>query len=204
MRDDEPICGFVLVGGKSRRMGQDKSLMESGGKPLARRAADVLAPFVDQVSLVGLKDRYGHLGLPVIEDKWPGEGPLGAVCTALLASPGGWIIVLASDLPLVSERFVSLLVQRVRTANADAVVPRTADGWQPLAAAYHARCRSFFQRAFEAAERSIIAAFTTIEVQAITVEEMAAAGLSESELANVNTPEDWARLADWMKGKETG
>ena len=194
------INGFVLVGGKSRRMGQDKSLMESGGKALARRAADVLAPFVDQVSLVGLKDRYGHLGLPVIEDKWPGEGPLGAVCTALLAAPSGWSIVLACDLPLVSARFIQLLVQRVRATNADAVVPRTADGWQPLAAAYHAPCRSAFQRAFEAGERSIIAAFATIEVQAITVEEMAVAGVSEMELANVNTPEDWARLTQNEKG----
>ena len=179
-------------------------MMELGGKPLARLLAHILAPFVDQVSLLGPKDPYGQLGLPVIEDKWPGEGPLGAVCTALLAAPAGWHIVLASDLPLVSERFIRLLIQRVRPTNAGAVVPRTADGWQPLAAAYHARCRSAFQSAFEAGERSIIGAFATIEVQAITVEEMAAAGLGESELANVNTPEDWARLADLMKGKGTG
>ncbi len=186
--------GFVLVGGKSRRMGQDKSLLELEGKPLAQRAADLLAPYVDQVSLLGPKDRYGQLGLPVIEDKWPGEGPLGAVCTALLASPGGWSIVLASDLPLVSERFIQLLIQRVRATNADAVVPRTTDGWQPLAAAYHARCRAVFQHAFEAGERSIISAFAALKVQAITVEDMAAAGLSESEFANVNTPEDWASI----------
>ncbi len=200
MRDDEPIGGFVLVGGKSCRMGQDKSLMEFGGKPLARRAADVLARFVDQVSLLGPKERYGQLVLAVIEDKWPGEGPLGAICTALLAAPSGWSIVLACDLPLVSERFIQLLVQRVRATNADAVMPRTADGWQPLAAAYHARCRSVFQRAFEAGERSIIRAFATIEVQAITVEEMAAVGLIGSELANVNTPEDWARITQNEKG----
>ena len=204
MRDDEPICGFVLVGGKSRRMGRDKSLLEFGGKPLARRAADLLAPFVDRVALVGLKDPYGQLGLPVIEDKWPGEGPLGAVCTALLAFPTDWSIIMASDLPLISERFIQLLIQLVRTTSADAVVPRTADGWQPLAAAYHPRCRAVFQSAFEAGERSIISAFATLAVQAITVEEMTAAGLGESEFVNVNTREDWARLADSVKAKETG
>ena len=111
----EGINGFVLAGGKSRRMGQDKALMRFEGKPLVLRAAEVLRPFVVKVTLLAPADRYGNLGLPVVADQWPGQGPLAAVCTGLLASTAEWNIFLACDLPLVSPQFIQLLVERVRT-----------------------------------------------------------------------------------------
>ena len=45
--------GFVLVGGKSRRMGQDKSLLELEGKPLAQRAADLRLPMWTKFRCLG-------------------------------------------------------------------------------------------------------------------------------------------------------
>jgi molybdopterin-guanine dinucleotide biosynthesis protein A len=200
MVGQQAINGFVLAGGKSSRMGRDKALMQFGGKHLVLRAADVLAPFVKEVSLLGPVDRYENLPLPVIADKWPDQGPLAAVCTGLLSSHAEWNVFLACDLPRLSRQFIQLLVQRVRTTHADAVVPRTVDGWQPLAAAYHSRCQTAFGRAIEEGERSIIRAIGTIQVEVISNADLAGAGVSEAELANVNTPEDWARLVDDVKG----
>jgi molybdenum cofactor guanylyltransferase len=202
MAEKRAINGFVLVGGKSSRMGRDKSLMPFGGMPLVLRVAEALAPLVRQVSLLGPPERYGHTGLHVIADKWPGQGPLAAICTGLVSSDAEWTIFLACDLPLVSQAFIGFLVQRAMNSESDAVVPRLADGWQPLAAAYRANCRTQFARAIEAGERSIIRAFAGMRVEAITPDEMAAAGLSETELANVNTPEDWERLRELTKGGE--
>jgi len=190
----------VLAGGKSRRMGQDKALMRLGGKPLVLRAAEILRPFVREITLLAPADRYGNLGLPVVVDQWPHQGPLAAVCTGLLASRAEWNIFLACDLPLVSRRFIQLLIERVRATGSDAVVPRTEDGWQPLSAAYHSRCRKAFTRARQEGQRSLIRLFDEIRAEAITRDEMVSAGLSEGELDNMNTPEDWARIVELSKG----
>lgn len=195
------IQGFVLAGGKSRRMGRDKALMQMGGKELVVRAAEALRPWVHGVALIAPAGRYSHLGFPIIADQWPQQGPLAAVCTGLLASTAAWNVFLACDLPLLSQPFLRLLVNRVRGTRADAVAPRTADGWQPLAAAYHKRCGPAFFRAIEAGERSIIASFAALSVEAITPQDLAHADILETELANINTPEDWARLHELAEGK---
>jgi molybdopterin-guanine dinucleotide biosynthesis protein A len=196
----ETIDGFVLAGGKSTRMGQDKALMPFEGKPLVLRAAEILRPFVCEITLLAPPDRYGNLGLPVVADQWPDQGPLAAVCTGLLSSHAKWSIFLACDLPLVSRQFIQLLVARVGATHSDAVVPRTEDGWQPLSAAYHSRCRTAFAQALEAGRRSIIGLFDEVRVEVITHDEMVSAGLSEVELTNVNTPDDWAGIAELLKG----
>jgi len=196
----EGIHGFVLAGGKSTRMGQDKALMRFGGKQLILRAAEILNPFVKETTLIGPQDRYGNLGLPVVADKWPDQGPLAAVYTGLLSSNTEWNIFLACDLPLLSRQFIQLLVERTRATHSDVVAPRTQDGWQPLSAAYHSRCRTALARAMQGDRRSIIGLFDEVRVEAITPDEMASAGLSEGELTNMNTPEDWARIAKLSKG----
>jgi len=194
MGASEHIHGFVLAGGKSCRMGQDKGLMRLAGQPLVLRAAEILRPVVQAVTLLAPPDRYGSLGLPVLADLWPDRGPLSALCTGLISSDAEWNLFLACDLPHISPRFMELMVQRVRAARGDAVVPRTRDGWQPLCAAYHVRCRGVFERAMHDGRLSIIGLYEEIQLGAITPDELAAAGLSEVEFVNVNTPEDWARL----------
>jgi molybdopterin-guanine dinucleotide biosynthesis protein A len=200
MISKENIHAFVLAGGKSRRLGQDKALVELDGQPLILRAAEVLRPFVAEVTLLAPAGRYESFGLPVVADQWPDEGPLGAICTALRSSPAQWKIFLACDLPLVSRQFLSLLVERVQATHSDAVVPRTEDGWQPLSAAYHSRCQTAFARAFQQGERSIVKLLGEIPVEAITSAEMANAGVSEFDLLNLNTPKDLTRINELTKG----
>lgn len=200
MASKEQFHGFVLAGGKSSRMGQDKALMRLGGKLLVLRAAEILSPFVREVTLLAPPDRFSNLGLPVVADQWPDRGPLAAICTGLSSSRADWNIFLACDLPLVSRQFIQLLLQRVRSSCSDAVVPRTADGWQPVSAAYHSRCRPSFERGIQEGRRSIIGLLDEVRVEVITHDEMVSAGLSEVELVNVNTPEDWERIIEFSKG----
>jgi molybdopterin-guanine dinucleotide biosynthesis protein A len=196
----EQINGFVLAGGKSSRMGQDKGLMRIGSQPLVLRAVKILQPLVHTVTLLAPPDRYRDLGFPVIADLWPDQGPLAALCTGLICSDAEWKLFLACDLPRVSSRFIEFLVERIRATHYDAVVPRTQDGWQPLCAAYHTRCRTPFERAIPQHRLGIVDLFDELHPEAITPGEMATAGLSEEEFVNVNTPEEWARLAQLREG----
>jgi molybdopterin-guanine dinucleotide biosynthesis protein A len=197
----ERINGFVLAGGKSSRMGQDKGLMRLANQPLVLRAAEILQPIVHRVALLAPPDRYGGLGFPVVADLWPGQGPLGALCTGLISSDAKWNLFLACDLPRVSPKFIEFLAQRVRGTRSAAVVPRTRDGWQPLCAAYHACCQTRFERALRQHRLSIVQLFDELHPEAIMPEEMAPIGLNEAEFVNVNTQEEWKRLSQLLEGR---
>lgn len=188
------INGFVLAGGKSTRMGQDKALMRLGKTPLILRAGRILEPFVDEVIVLASPKRYGKLWGSVIADRWPSQGPLAAVCTGLLHSNAEWNVFLACDIPLISRHFLDLLIRRVYTTFSDAVVPRAKDGWQPFPGAYHTRCQGIFLRFFEEGERSIVRLLDKVRVDMITQDDIRTAGISQIELTNMNTPKDWEQV----------
>jgi molybdopterin-guanine dinucleotide biosynthesis protein A len=183
--------GYVLAGGKSSRMGRDKGMLRLGDQPLVLLAVETLKPMVEKVTLLGPPERYGQLGVPVVADLWPDQGPLAALCTGLIHSDSDWNLFLACDLPRVSAKFIELLGKRVRATPSDAVVPRTRDGWQPLCGAYHRRCRAAFERAIHQRHLSVVKLLDEIHPEAITAEDLAQAGIDEDQFVNVNTPEEW-------------
>src|SRR5205085_9795180 len=118
------------------------------------------------------------------------RGTLGGIHAALAASATELNVVLAVDLPFVNAKDLEYLIKRARTSPALAVVPRSADGWQPLCAVY--------RRAFkECAERSLLqgknktdALFAQIDVLAIAEPELVHRGSSREIFRNLNTPAD--------------
>ncbi|HTQ97807.1 MAG TPA: NTP transferase domain-containing protein, partial [Candidatus Acidoferrum sp.] len=75
--------GFVQAGGSSTRFGSDKALAEFNGKTLLTRTGELLAGVCDDVHVVAPSLKYQGVAWPVIADRWPGEGPLGGILTAL-------------------------------------------------------------------------------------------------------------------------
>jgi molybdopterin-guanine dinucleotide biosynthesis protein A len=74
------VLGAVLAGGRSSRFGSDKALARWRGKPLLAHAADALAAQCDAVVIVG-RDVSGTTCVP----DWPApdRGPLGGLAGAL-------------------------------------------------------------------------------------------------------------------------
>ena len=77
--------GAVLAGGASSRMGTDKAFIEIEGQPMVVRAVGALRDAGAEPTLVvgGDAVRLGALGLDTMADRYPGQGPLGGVITAL-------------------------------------------------------------------------------------------------------------------------
>lgn len=136
MSGNPHVNGFVLAGGRSQRMGCDKASLKLNGQPLLLRAVNLLKAHLGSVAVLGPRGRYESLGVPVLPDRWPGQGPLGALLTGLESSANGWNIFLACDLPLLNGQFIELLLRSTLAVKLDAVVPRTNEGWHPLCAAY--------------------------------------------------------------------
>ncbi len=133
-----PCHGFVLVGGKSSRMGQDKALLEWNSRPLALHLAEAVARATSGVALVGSHERYGSLGLPVIEDVIPGKGPLSGIHAVLKATESPLNLVVGCDMPFLNYPFLKYLVRTALVSEAQVIVPESPEfGFEPLCAVYN-------------------------------------------------------------------
>ena len=186
-----PAAGFVLVGGQSRRMGRDKALLEFEGKPLLLHIAELIAPYVAEVALLGSPARYSGFGLAVLEDEYPGRGPLGALYTGLRNSSRDWNLFFACDLPFLTPGIVQSLLERASGTTAQAIVPKAGEQWQPLCAAYHRNCVPVMEQALARDSTGIVEVLPALKVDAIASEELALLGFSERVFRNINTPADW-------------
>jgi molybdenum cofactor guanylyltransferase len=179
-------AGYVLVGGRSSRMGRDKALLPFRGGVLVESVAREVASAAGDAILVGDSDRYGAFGYTVIPDHYPGEGPLGGILTALCHTTAEWNLVVACDMPALSAEFLGRILEAAEQSAADALVPTGPGGLpEPLCAAYHRRLRAALESAFERGERKVMGALASLPVVMWPMAELAP-------FQNVNTPEDWA------------
>ncbi len=197
------VAGFVLTGGKSSRMGQDKALLKLGGKPLALRAAEQLQPLAAEVFLVGDSARYAGPGFPVLDDCVRDKGPLAGIVTALGYSRRDWNLILACDLPFVEARFLQLLITRAASSGeCHAVVPVNHLGWQPLCAVYHRRCLPVFEEVLGSPKPKISLAYPRLQVEAIKIGEQEEFAFPERMFKNINTPDDLKEAQRRLEGNE--
>jgi len=131
-------AGFVLAGGLSTRMGQDKALLPWKGSTLIESVAREVFDAAGNVTLIGSPEVYRNLGFPVIPDKIAGCGPLGGLHAALSATTAAWNLVVACDMPQINCRILKDLLEAAEVSGADALVPQTPGGIEPLCAVYHA------------------------------------------------------------------
>ncbi len=188
------LAAFLQAGGKSTRMGENKALLDFQGQTLLARALHTLNEICGEVSIVGDPATFAGQGR-VIADIFPNCGPLGGIHAALVHSSADLNLMLAVDMPFVTVELLQFLLGAAEgsdtvTANAMVTVPRTARGLQPLCAVYRRAFSPVAEQALRAGKYKIDAAFVDIPIRAIDEEELAAAGFSEKDFFNVNTPED--------------
>lgn len=190
---DSVISGVILAGGNSRRMGQDKRFLTTGGVPLLVNVITRLRPLVAEVILVANDpERLAELEARVVGDRYPGRGVLAGVHAGLLAARGEWAFIVAADMPFLSPALLTMLQSRAGAA-CDVVIPRWQGELEPLHALYRpARCAKAAEAALLQEQRRIVAFFPQVRV--CLIEEPAIRRVDPEGRAffNVNTPEDWA------------
>jgi molybdopterin-guanine dinucleotide biosynthesis protein A len=127
----------VQAGGASRRMGQNKALMPFLGRPLIARVIDRLDPIAGEVMVItNQPDAYAFLGVRLVSDLLPGAGPLGGLFSALQSTFLPLVASVACDMPFVSPQLLIAELNLLVESGADAVVPRSSHGLEPLHAIY--------------------------------------------------------------------
>jgi molybdopterin-guanine dinucleotide biosynthesis protein A len=95
-----PISGYVLAGGRSSRMGTDKSLLRLAGKPLIQHAVTKLQRVCHEVHILGANPALAAHA-PLVPDIHPGCGPIVGIEAALAHSPHDWILIIPVDVPFL-------------------------------------------------------------------------------------------------------
>jgi len=176
--------GFVLAGGASRRMGTNKALLPFGGTTLVQHVSNQVAEATRHVYVIGPREHLGDLKVPVIDDLFPGEGPLGAIVTALTFSFTEWNLVVACDMPSVTSEMLRTLFHHAVQSECDALVPATSDGRRhPLCAVYRTTALPGLRAAWSGGLRRVYDALDRIRTEYLPCGRRA--------VTNVNTPAEW-------------
>jgi molybdopterin-guanine dinucleotide biosynthesis protein A len=139
MYDD--ITAIILSGGKSTRMGTNKSFLKIGDKTVIERMRDLLQSMFNNVILITNEPAdYKLLGLPIYEDVFRYGGPLAGIHSGLKHSKTNINFIISCDLPFMTKEMINYLIE-YKTDKLITVAK--ADGFiQQLAGKYSKKCLS--------------------------------------------------------------
>lgn len=178
-------------------MGEDKAgLRLPNGMTLLEHAIATCGAVAGQVGIVGPRSRYATYAWAgeIVEDIVPDRGPLGGIHAALTTSTTDWNLFVAVDLPGVSPPLLRWLLAEAQRFGKMITVPKIGNQQQPLCAVYRRGFRSVAEQALQQNRNKVNGAFPPQDTRVISEEEITAAGFSSSMFANVNTPEEFAKL----------
>jgi molybdenum cofactor guanylyltransferase len=185
-----PVTGVILAGGKSRRMGRDKAFLPFGTGVLVERVIEVLRQVTEDVILItNTPELYQPFGLPMFSDVVPEAGSLGGIYTGLVSAKAPHSLCLACDMPFVKPAFLRFLCGMA--AEADVVIPRNAEDFQPLCTVYSRACREPIRQRIDAGRLKITGFFDQVRVRAVEGELLSRYDPHDVMFFNANTPEEY-------------
>jgi len=131
----QKITGIVLAGGKSSRMGADKSLMVWKNKSLVEHAIDTLKPFCYKVIISSNHTIYDYTGCETWPDIITQQAPIIGIYSCLKRSETELNIILSCDMPLIGIELINYLLEHSK--DYDIIVPSHAQNFlEPLCGIY--------------------------------------------------------------------
>lgn len=189
---DSGVTVAVMAGGKSSRMGRDKSFVLFDGRPLIEVVLDAVRGMGDELLLITNQPAdYAHLGLPMVGDIFPDHGPLGGIHTAVTAASHPHTLVVACDMPWLNRDLLGHLLSLRHEA--DVVVPRWQRFPEPLHAVYSKACLPAIEAKLAQKRLKITGFFGQVSVRFVAREEIVRFDADGRSFANVNTPEELAK-----------
>ncbi len=188
------IAAAILAGGQARRFGgQDKSRLVVGGRTIIVRQLEVLQQVAGEVFVVGPRDgRFADAGVPVHPDIIPGGGTLSGIHTALEMARASRVLIVACDLPFLHAGALARLAHLAQ--GHDAAWVRGSRGPEPLVACYQREVRTVIADRLARGWLKAADLADVLRIAWLETDDLRALGADERMLANLNTPDDYARV----------
>lgn len=106
------ITGIILSGGKSSRMGENKSLMRLGDRTVIEHILLLIQSLFQEVILITNRpDEYQFLNIPLFEDIYKNRGPLAGIHSGLLNSKTENNFIISCDIPLITKEIIEYIIK---------------------------------------------------------------------------------------------
>lgn len=129
------ITGVILSGGRSSRMGVNKSFLKLGNQTIIERIVDLMKSIFSEVIIItNTPDEYIFLNLPLYEDIYKWKGPLAGIHSALVHSKTDKVFVVSCDVPLMSREMIEYIINH--KSDKPVVFCEAAGYHQPLVGVY--------------------------------------------------------------------
>ncbi len=193
---------IVLAGGRSSRIGRDKSQLLFDGKALAQRAVDFLKDYFVEIIYVTNQPRKAPWSenLVVVEDEVPYQGPLGGILAGLQASDNRTNFVIGIDMPFFNIDILKVLLSRAEQN--DVVVPRLVGGYEPLYAVYSKSCLPVIRQHLERGDFRTVSFYNDVKVLAISEDRLRDIDPDLRAFFNINTLDDYRKAIEIKRDLE--
>ncbi len=210
-----PITGVILAGGKSRRMGENKALLQLGEDSLIGHVIRCMRLVTDELLLITNSPAdYAHLDLRMYADIVPNAGALGGVYTGLTYASYDAVLCVACDSPFLDPKLLTYLVSVL--GEYDAVMPYTHEEvrarnpsdsdetritLQTLCAAYSKRCLPIIELMLQESELRVHALQERAHIKCISPDVWERFDPEGMSFFNINRPEDFDRANSYMRSQ---
>ena len=210
-----PVTGVILAGGKSRRMGENKALMQLGNDSLIGHVIHRMRLLTDELLLItNSPTEYAHLGVSTHGDIFPDTGALGGIYTGLIYAAHDAALCVACDSPFLEPKLLTYLVSVL--GEYDAVMPETYSSnkdigvtnpshstdqitLQTLCAAYSKRCLPIIESMLRESELRVHALAERAHIKRVPPEAWQTFDSEGMSFFNINTPKDFERANSYMR-----
>jgi len=200
------IAGYVLAGGGSTRFGQDKALAEIGGRTMLLRMHELLGRVASKVTVIAAPEKYASLGIKCVADRWPGDGPLGGILTALEDAGAGnetseWNLIVSCDMPFLTREWLAYLAERAAKSNAQVVFPHSVSGPEPLCACWQTGAAAKLRSGFERGVRKVTEGIALLRSEVLDEHDWKRFDSAGRLFWNMNTAADYAEAKKLLEAE---
>lgn len=182
----EDVCGYVLAGGRSRRMGRDKARLVFRGEMLVERALKLVREVSAEAVIVGNRGDLAEFA-PVVPDAVMDFGPVAGLVAGLGHCGRDWAVFVPVDLPVLSGVLLRQMLEAAEREKGLCVAPFVEDVAEPLCVVLHRTLHDPLEQQMLAGEHKVMRALEGAAGSRLV--RLPVEGIEQ--FANLNTPEEF-------------
>jgi molybdopterin-guanine dinucleotide biosynthesis protein A len=184
----------ISAGGKSSRMGTDKSFVPLLGKPMIEHVLERVSQLgqAETILITNKPELYAYLNLPMFSDVLPEKGSLGGIYTAIHHSKSDDTLCVACDMPFLNPKLLRYMLDLRDESGApyNVIVPRVEGYPEGMHALYSKACLEPIRARLDADRLKIIGFYDDVRVRYIDEAEYQTIDPKRLSFQNINTPDE--------------